>query len=118
MTNLAMRAYSSGASCFHHSILGPWSQVGGQPVSRVTRSPACASICSMYGWQRMSSQESKRVAGRKSSSIEPIPAICESKAIAATWRGIDAALLDAGAHGLGRGGVKIVVFLLDHPGRG
>ena len=35
----------------------------------------------------MSSHESKRAAGRKSSSTEPMPAICESNAMAATSAG-------------------------------
>ena len=38
-------------------------------------------------WQRMSSHESKRVAGLNASSTEPIPAIGVSKAIAATCSG-------------------------------
>jgi hypothetical protein len=82
-TNRAIRSKSSGRSSRHQRIFGPWEYVGGQPESSVTRS-AASCMRTMYGAQRVSSQESKYVAGSNRSSIDPMPDIWPEKATPAT----------------------------------
>ena len=62
----------------------------------------------------MSSQELKRVAGLKSSSTVPMPAIWLSNAIAATSRGSTPLCCQQSFTVIRRGAIEIVVLLLHH----